>query len=233
MSDPIAYTTLIDINKKILNGISCLVKASQTPLSTPSGSITGTSCSTPNYTSLCELQQILDALNAIKVEVDGDVNVNLNQIEDLIAQTNLAIANNTAANNFAHDIIQPQDCGNNDIGAPKNVLNTVVLNTAGVKLCNIKEVVDAINQNQILPKVYNNVRHQLLDTPTSTITIPVNTIHSISWNVLKGTINITIDGVTIPYIQGETGFIEVDETINQVITFSPNPGGVIKLITIY
>lgn len=47
----------------------------------------GSSCETPVYASLCEIQQILDKLDEVKVQIDGDnidVNLNLDDLENLL-----------------------------------------------------------------------------------------------------------------------------------------------------
>ena len=140
---------LLNLNLKSSKGLSkelcCKLEAiidllnGTTP---PATGGVGTSCTTPSFTKLCELQQILDALNAIKIQINGDdiaINMNLNDLELLTTQLNttqtLAL---TTLNSILTQVTRGVSCGNPqfveicnqlDISGLQSTLNSINANT--------------------------------------------------------------------------------------------------------
>lgn len=79
---------------------------------------------------------------------------------------------------------------------------------------------------------YNNIKHE--ETSSTPIIIPANTVHSISYKILSGVVDITIGTNTLSYQAGEADTEEATTLINQQYTFTPDPvGGVVKIKTIF
>ena len=125
---------------------------------------------------------------------------------------------------------QPKDCNDLDVGTPINALPVISVTKQIVAICNVQELADAINANT--PTQYNNVKQYLLDAGNPTLTVPGGTVHSISYKVLSGTVDITIGADTLPYVKFEADMEEADGLIVQTYVFDATLGE-IKIKVIY
>jgi hypothetical protein len=122
----------------------------------------------------------------------------------------------------AIDTFQITDCELGNIGTPQEVKKTVVLNKLTTQICNAQELADAINATT----TYNNVQHYLLDSTNPILIIPANTVHSISYKIINGTVDISIDGVILPYVLGESDMEEATTLIANEYIFDATNGKV-------
>ena len=117
-----------------------------------------------------------------------------------------------------------------------NINGTSINNNTSINLTlyydeNLTALDNLINPITIVDcddNIYNNVTHYLVDD-TAPLIINANKAHSISYNVLRGTVNVTIDTTTLPYIQGESSTDIATQLINQEYTFTPQTGGLVKV----
>lgn len=76
---------------------------------------------------------------------------------------------------------------------------------------------------------YDVVEHYIVNDATGPFTIPADTVHSISYKVLSGTVDISIDGVVLPYSKGEFDAEEATTTLAVEYVFTPKPKSCIKV----
>lgn len=133
----------------------------------------------------------------------------------------------TCGNTSANDTFQITDCAGLPIGTPQDIKKTVVLNSITTKICNIQELIDGLN-TQVN---YNNVTQYEAEF-NSPVTITGNTVHSISYKILTGSVDITIGTNTLNYIIGEGDGEEATTLIQQTYIFTPLLGGKVKIKTI-
>lgn len=134
------------------------------------------------------------------------------------------------------DTFQKKNCKGNPIGKPQDISKVVVLNTTESKICNIKPLANAIanaiaNNSTTITQNYDLVKQIVMTT--GSLTIPTNTIHYVSYKILEGEVDITIDGVTATYEEGECDFEGATTTIKVPYVFTPKIGGKIRIKTIY
>ena len=139
----------------------------------------------------------------------------------------LTCQGSSSLDTYANDTFQITDCAGLPIGTPQDIKKTVVLNTTTTNICNVQELADAINATT----TYNNVQHYLLDNTNPILIIPANTVHSISYKIINATVDISIDGVILPYVLGESDMEEATTLIANEYIFDATNGKV-KIKTI-
>lgn len=182
---------------------------------TGTGSSVGTSCENPSFTTLCELQQLLDKLDEIKIQINGDdvtINMNLDEIEALLTTTN--------------SVLEELNTG---ISTTNTTLDQILQENQNID-SNTADILTILQQNNVQ---YNNVTQYLVDDSTPSLLISANTVHSISYKVLQGTVDISIGSTTLPYITGEADMEEATTLIVQDYEFTPQAGAVVKIKTIH
>lgn len=181
------------------------------------------------------LEALLTTLNGLtQTESDEtqvlltDIKTNLQSIIDKLNQPCGVDAINVnvcgSSGEQAIDTFQVIDCEGNNVGTPQEVKKTIVLNSITTKICNVQEIADAINA--IAPATYNNVSHYLLDSTNPILTIPANTVHSISYKIINATVDISIDGINLPYVLGESDMEEATTLIANEYIFDATNGKV-------
>lgn len=138
-----------------------------------------------------------------------------------------SIGGSNSDTNLALDTFQIYNCSEEPVGSPQDVLKTVVLNTTTTNICNVQELIDGLN-TQVN---YNNVTQYEAEF-NSPVTITGNTVHSISYKILTGSVDITIGTNTLNYIIGEGDGEEATTLIQQTYIFTPLLGGKVKIKTI-
>jgi hypothetical protein len=174
---------------------------------------------------LNELKQIKKALTCgNSFSSTGTSDTCCPQTNNLLGQIETAINNLDISNTYANDTFQVTDCEGLPIGTLQDIKKTVVLNTTTTSICNVQEIADAINA--IAPATYNNVSHYLLDSTNPILTIPANTVHSISYKIINATVDISIDGINLPYVLGESDMEEATTLIANEYIFDATNGKV-------
>lgn len=177
-----------------------------------------------------------DGTDFIKVtfdEIQNSLKTDINPLLELIQQLKLQLTqpntNHTLVDNFptfAQDTFQTVDCEGAEIGSLQEVIKTIVLNNISTKICNVEELATAIQGT-----LYNNVKqYELIDGQT--LTIPANSVHSISYKIISGNVDIKIGNDTLTYQEGEFDSEEASTLIAQEYVFNVPTQGKIKIKTI-
>lgn len=157
----------------------------------------------------CKLNELIDAIDPSGASTcENPVYTNLCQIDDLTSRLDGII---NAVENITIDV--------GDV-----TFDTQPLEDLLTEIINVLE--NSPDQN-----TYNNVKQQ--ETTSATITINANSVHSISYKILAGTVNITIGTDTLSYTQGESDSETADTLIVQQYVFTPQAGARVKIKTIY
>jgi len=205
------YDKLKELNRNIL-------------CKTSTGTVTDACCPATN-TLLGEIKTAIDNLD---ISVDNLVlntdtlEINTDEVETLLTDIKVDLEK-------VIDTFQILDCEGLPIGTPQDILKTIVLNKLTTQICNVQELADAINA--VTPITYNNVNHYLLDNTNPILTIPANTVHSISYKIIDATVDISINGTILPYIVGESDMEEATTLIANEYVFNAT-NGKIKIKTI-
>lgn len=216
----------------------------------------GAACTDPQFVEICnqldisDLQTALDAINTntdnletliiasnsllttIKTNLDALITNTANtvtELQDLQTQLTQVDTNHIIVDNLPVNVFQIADCNGNNIGLPQEVVKVITLNKQIVYLCNIQEIVDAINSSNTQ---YNNVAQQEAVEGDVRV-VPANTVHSISYKILEGSVIVEIADISLTYQAGEADMEEANGLIQQVYRFTPLVGGRVKIKTIF
>ena len=185
------------------------------------------------------LNDIKSAIDNLDISVDNLVlntdtlEINTDEVETLLTDIKVDLEK-------VIDTFQILDCGGLPIGAPQDILKTIVLNKLTTQICNAQELADLIAEAIVFPVtptlVNYNKEEELIITPDTIYSILSNTVHGYGLSVIgTGTTStITINGGTaVPISNGYSKQVEFSTTNDFTIDIFCDVNDVIRLIKQY
>lgn len=116
----------------------------------------------------------------------------------------------------------PNGGSSNNFGSFAGVISA--LNETNKKLRSLIDILCCQNNTSGAAGSYNKVNHHLVNQGSGPLTVPANTVHSISYVVLNGTLAVSINGNAITCPAAYSSSVSVSGLIESQYIFTPVDG---------
>ncbi len=207
----------------------------------------GENCDTPVHSKDCERDALIAKIDDVKTAVEG---ININVGEVVLNSDSINLINDGVEQRLDVLIMRPIY---QLVYGP--VMEVCVTNESARQTMYVRDVVyyqtiddsetpykqfssDGINWTTEVPYgtftigacklEYNHIEQRLV-TAGQTSEVPAGQYHGISYKIISGVVNVTIDGVTVPYEKGEFDAEEATTLLQSTYVFAPLTGGAVKI----
>ncbi len=211
----------------------------------------GENCSTPMHTQDCERDALIAKIEEVKTAVEG-IEVNVGEV--VLNSDSINLINDGVEQRLDTLIMRPvyqlvygpamEVCVQNEASRQTMLVRDVVYySTIDDSETPYKQFsTDGVNWTTEVPYgsftigacklEYNRVEQRLIQHPATSI-VPAGQYHGISYKIISGIVNVTIDGVTVAYEKGEFDAEEATTLLASAYEFAPLTGGVVKIKLVY